>query len=150
MDNIRNENDNLRTERDKWLFTHIKTDSEQYCHFIEEPVCKEILKIAKTTHITSRDKYFDHKSIVIDEEMYDRLEEAVMKHYGNFKRHLILKGIKKKNDHRLCYLYMLGLEDNQVAILKGRDYSTIKKQAARLQNKLETDKRLADYIISEI
>lgn len=150
LNTIKAENDYLKKEQEKLLFKPIKTNSEQYKHFIEEPICKRIIETIQSEHITSRDKYYDHMDCVMDDDMYDLLEDAVCKHYNNFKKTLVLNGIKKKNDLHLCYLYMFGFDDNQIAVLKRRDFSTIKKQSNKLERILCTDKELSDYIVDNL
>ncbi len=139
--------DNLNKEQEKRLFMPVKTNSEQYKHFIEEPICKRIIETILSEHITSRDKYYDHMDCVMDDDMFSLLEDAVCKHYDNFRKALILNGIKKKNDLQLCYLYMFGFDDSQISVLKGRDFSTIKKQSDKLGRILCADKKLSDYIV---
>ena len=150
IDTVKKENDFIKKEQEKRAFKPIVINSEQYNGFADEPICREILTLANSTNITTRDKFFLHKDCIVNEFMFNQLEDAVIKHYNEVRNFFIFKGLKKKNDLYLCYLYMLGLDDTKIALLKGRDYSTIKKQAVRLQHIIGSDKKLSDFIIDNL
>ena len=54
-----------------------------------------------------------------------------------------------KDEKSQCLLYLLDVDDKQVAALLGVDYSTIKKRSAKMKKALGTDKEIP-FLIKEI
>lgn len=125
-----------------------RTDAtEQYAAFLEEPVCTKINGLVRDLHITTR-KPYSHYHINLDKETIAQLSEAVTVHYGELKPALqcLYPGIGHE-DLLLCYLYLLGLSNKQIAVLRQRDYSTVRKQAKELMGKLRIDETVREYVL---
>ncbi|MBR0123113.1 MAG: hypothetical protein IJM12_04615, partial [Bacteroidales bacterium] len=121
--------------------------AEHYAAFLEEPVCIKINGLVRDLHITTR-KPYSHYHISLDNETIAQLSEAVTAHYGELKPTLqcLYPGISHE-DLLLCYLYLLGLSNKQIAVLRQRDYSTVRKQAKELMGKLRIDETVRDYVL---
>lgn len=121
--------------------------AEHYAAFLEEPVCTKINALVRDLHITTR-KPYSHYHISLDNETIAQLSEAVTAHYGELKPALQCHypGIGHE-DLLLCYLYLLGLSNKQIAVLRQRDYSTVRKQAKELMGKLRIDETVREYVL---
>lgn len=121
--------------------------AEHYAAFLEEPVCVKINSLVRDLNITTR-KPYSHYHISLDNETIAQLSEAVTAHYGELKPALQCHypGIGHE-DLLLCYLYLLGLNNKQIAVLRQRDYSTVRKQAKELMGKLRIDETVREYVL---
>ena len=121
--------------------------AEHYAAFLEEPVCTKINALVRDLHITTR-KPYSHYHISLDNETIAQLSEAVTAHYGELKPALQYHypGIGHE-DLLLCYLYLLGLSNKQIAVLRQRDYSTVRKQAKELMGKMRIDETVREYVL---
>ena len=125
-----------------------RTDAaEHYAAFLKEPVCVKINSLVRDLNITTR-KPYSHYHISLDNETIAQLSEAVTAHYGELKPALQCHypGIGHE-DLLLCYLYLLGLNNKQIAVLRQRDYSTVRKQAKELMGKLRIDETVREYVL---
>ena len=125
-----------------------RTDvAEHYAAFLKEPVCVKINSLVRDLHITTR-KPYSHYHISLDNETIAQLSEAVTAHYGELKPALQCHypGIGHE-DLLLCYLYLLGLSNKQIAVLRQRDYSTVRKQSKELMGKLRIDETVREYVL---
>ena len=115
--------------------------------FFKEPICQHILSLARGKHITTRD--VAHKlGIALKDEDFSQLKEAVAKHYEGFDHVLLSECPNLKNGYlELCYLYLLGLNESEIAALKNVSYSAIRKQNESLQEKLGVDETISDYVL---
>lgn len=124
-----------------------RTDAaEHYAAFLKEPVCTKINALVRDLHITTR-KPYSHYHINLDNETIAQLSEVVTAHYGELKPALQCHypGIGHE-DLLLCYLYLLGLSNKQIAVLRQRDYSTVRKQAKELMGRLRIDETVREYV----
>ena len=115
--------------------------------FFKEPICQHILSLARGKHITTRD--VAHKlGIALKDEDFSQLKEAVAKHYEGFDHVLLSECPNLKNGYlELCYLYLLGLNESEIAALKNVSYSAIRKQNESLQEKFRVDENISVYIL---
>ena len=125
-----------------------RTVSEsKFAAFLNEPVCRKINDMICDISISSRDSFVDYPQISLDDKTIVTLGETVSIHFPYLKPNLITKYPNiKQEDLLLCYLYLLGLENKQIAVLRNYSYSSIRKQALRLQKSLKTSMKLSDYI----
>ena len=125
-----------------------RTESEsKFAAFLNEPVCRKINDMICDISISSRDSFVDYPQISLDDKTIVTLGETVSIHFPYLKPNLITKYPNiKQEDLLLCYLYLLGLENKQIAVLRNYSYSSIRKQALRLQKSLKTSMKLSDYI----
>ena len=121
--------------------------SELRCQaFLKEAICSKINDSVRSIHITAREG--TRKNVALSEDDAAALHEAVLRHYKNFDSVLLSKNPKMgKDDFQLCQLYLLGLDERQIAALQCKSYSAIKKRAATLKELLGIDESLPDYLL---
>ena len=116
--------------------------------FLKEPVCKRINDLLHGRHITTRDTSYQHDDITLKEKDFKQLKEAVERHFEGFDAALLGRCPSlKHNDLTLCHLYLMGLSEGEIAALRSRTYSGIKKQNESLQEKLGLDEGVAAYVL---
>ena len=116
--------------------------------FLKEPICQRINELLHGKHITTRDTSFKHEAIALKEEDYKQLKEAVERHYAGFDNALLSRCPSlKQSDLTLCHLHLMGLGEGEIAALRSRTYSGIKKQNESLQRKLGVKEDIASYIM---
>ena len=116
--------------------------------FLKEPVCKRINDLLHGRHITTRDTSYQHDDITLKEKDFKQLKEAVERHFEGFDAALSGRCPSlKHNDLTLCHLYLMGLSEGEIAALRSRTYSGIKKQNESLQEKLGLDEGVAGYVL---
>ena len=114
--------------------------------FMNEAICCKINDSIRCLRITARNSHKKHVSFT--EEDAAALKAAVLKHYGNFESMLLGKYPKMCNDDlQICQLYLMGLDERQIAVLQNKSYSAIKKRANSLKNLLGLDENLQSYIL---
>ncbi len=117
--------------------------------FLKEPICQRINELLHGRHITTRDTSFKHEAIALKEEDYKQLKEAVERHYAGFDNALLSRCPSlRHSDLALCHLHLMGLGEGEIAALRSRTYSGIKKQNESLQEKLGVKEDIASYIMS--
>ena len=114
--------------------------------FLNEPICRKINDNIRDQEITVRN--CSKINVTFSSEDKSALERAVLAHYGDFETFLLSKNPRMcKKDWLLCQLYLLGLNERQIAVLLCVSYSTIKKRAAKMKDMLDLDESLSDYIL---
>ena len=114
--------------------------------FMNEAICCKINDSIRSLRITARNSH--EKYVSFTEEDAAALKAAVLKHYGNFEAVLLGKYPKMGNDDlQICQLYLMGLDERQIAVLQNKSYSAIKKRANSLKNLLGLDENLQAYIL---
>ena len=114
--------------------------------FMNEAICCKINDSIRRLRITARNSH--EKYVSFTEEDAAALKAAVLKHYGNFESVLLGKYPKMGNDDlQICQLYLMGLDERQIAVLQNKSYSAIKKRANSLKNLLGLDENLQAYIL---
>lgn len=125
-----------------------RTDAKgHYEAFLREPVCVKINDKVRDLHITTRKPYVDY-DVVFDEETLAQFCLVVSAYYGEVKPALLClyPGIAQE-DLLLCYLYLLGMENKQIAVVRHREYSTVRKQAGELKRRLGIEESVRDYVL---
>ena len=113
---------------------------------MNEVICCKINDSIRSLRITARNSH--EKYVSFTEEDAAALKAAVLKHYGNFESVLLGKYPKMSSDDlRLCQLYLMGLDERQIAVLQNKSYSAIKKRANSLKNLLGLDESLQTYLL---
>ena len=114
---------------------------------LDEPICQQIGDLVQGKHITTRDYYLKH-GIALGIEELKQLKEAVEKHFDGFDAKLVaLCSSMNENDIELCHLYLLGLNEKEIAALSGKTYSAIMKHRERVKRKLGTDESVEEYVM---
>lgn len=102
--------------------------------FAEEPVCRQILDVVHDQQFKSKIDYLVYKDYALSKEQLLALREAADMHFGQFTTRL-----KKaypaltKGDVDYCCLYLLGLEEADVAALMQRAYNTVCERTRKLK-----------------
>lgn len=114
---------------------------------MNEPICKKIKNAVDSINVTSRVNYVDYPYMKLDNVTIADLEEVIAKHFPNFKNRLLsLNPQLKQNELLLCYLYLLGLKDQQISVLMQYHYSTIFRKAKNLEKKLNIDVTIPEFV----
>ena len=114
--------------------------------FMNEAICRKINDSVRSLRITARNSH--EKYVSFTEEDAAALKAAVLKHYGNFESVLLGKYPKMGNDDlQLCQLYLMGLDERQIAVLQNKSYSAIKKRVNNLKDLLGLDENLQSYLL---
>lgn len=115
--------------------------------FLNEPVCRKLNDTICDIPASARSNYSNYTYLKLDEATIIELGEAVTKHFPNLKTQLISNDIKlKKDDLLLCYLYLLGLNNSQIALLRQCNFATVCRQANRLKKSFTGCKDLPSFI----
>ena len=115
--------------------------------FLNEPICHSIIASMSTLHISARSQYGDFYKMALDEATDMALGNAVAKHFPNFAAQLATMSPKLNwKEMQTCHLYLLHLEDAQIAILQQCHHSTIYRRKERLQKVFGTSMPFPDFI----
>ncbi len=115
--------------------------------FLNEPVCRKLNDTICDIPASARSNYSNYTYLKLDEATIIELGEAVTKHFPNLKTRLISNDIKlKKDDLLLCYLYLLRLNNSQIALLRQCNFATVCRQANRLKKSFTGCKDLPSFI----
>ena len=116
--------------------------------FLKEPICQHINDLLHGKHITTRDTSFKHETIALKEEDIKQLKDAVERHYKGFDNVLLSRypGLRH-TDLALCHLYLIGLGESDIAALRSRTYSGVRKHGENLQEKLGLDESVTKYVM---
>ncbi len=126
-----------------------RTDAEgHYEAFLREPVCVKIIDAVRDLQITTRKPYTSY-CVNFDDETLAQFGLVVSAYYGEVKPALLcLYPSIAQEDLLLCYLYLLGMENKQIAVVRQREYSTVRKQAGELKRRLGIDESVRDYVLN--
>ena len=116
--------------------------------FLKEPICQHIHDLLHGKHITTRDTSFKHETIALKEEDFKQLKDAVERHYKGFDNALLSRSPSLRHtDLALCHLYLIGLGESDIAALRSRTYSGVRKHGESLQEKLGLDESVTKYVM---
>lgn len=115
--------------------------------FLEEPICLKITSLVGDLHLTARSRYGDYHHVRLGEDDSVALGEAVSRHFPHFKSELArLSSKMDRKDFQMCYLYLLGLEDVQIAVLQQCHNSTIYRRREKMQSDFAIDQPLVSFV----
>ena len=115
--------------------------------FLEESICKEILTTLQGKEIKREAKHDDYPELHLSVSQLSQLNTAVENHFSGFGKKLAdLCPRINCEELNQCQLYLLSLDDVQIAALLDRDYSTVKKRSTKLKKAFGTEKELAVFI----
>jgi hypothetical protein len=125
-----------------------RTDAKgHYEAFVREPVCVKINDAVRDLQITTRKPYTSYR-VNFDDETLTQFGQVVSAYYGEVKPALLcLYPSIAQEDLLLCYLYLLGMENKQIAVVRHREYSTVRKQAGELKRRLGIEESVRDYVL---
>lgn len=106
----------------------------QAASFTEEPICRLIMERVNEGQFKSKVNYLDYKEYALSKEQITALREAVDRHFGQFTIRLS-KAYPDltKSDLSYCCLYLLDLNDADIAALMQRAYSTVSERSRKLK-----------------
>ena len=115
--------------------------------FVNEPICKKIIKSVSSINVTSRVNYVDYPQLKLDNATIAELEDAISKHFPNFKQRLLsLYPQLNPKETLLCHLYLLGLKDQQISVLTQYHYTTIFRKTKNLERAFGISVSLRDFL----
>ena len=102
--------------------------------FVEEPICRHILDVVREQQFKSKVDYRYYKEFALGKDDLLALREAADRHYGQFTSR-IRKAYPSltKGDIDYCCLYLLGLEEADVAALMQRAFNTVCERNRKLK-----------------
>lgn len=83
----------------------------------------------------------------LDDSQLLRLREAAEKHFNGLQTKLSLLYPKiKQYETDQCMLYLLDLNDSEISVLLGKDYTTINKRTQKLKKEFKIDVELTVFV----
>ena len=130
----------LETSRAKTQWNHLDD-------VMNEDICKEIVALLSGKNIKRDAKSDAFPELHLDITQLSRLDVAIEKNFAGFGKILTDSFPKITHDEMMqCQLYLLNLEDVQIAALLSCDYSTVKKRSLKLKKAFHTEKELRLFI----
>ena len=118
-----------------------------YEAFLNEPVCRRIIDSVGDLTLSARSKYSDYLNIALDEATSVALGKAIAIHFPDFKLQLsTLLPKADQKDLQICYLLLLGMNNQQIAVLQQRHNSTIHRRTDKMQKDLGTQLPLSEFV----
>ena len=115
--------------------------------FVNEPICQEIIGSLQDVYIKRDAKSDANPELWLDDIQLSKLLAAAERHFHGFSERLTKKDARiTSNEINQCLLYLLNLNDVQIAALLHCDYTTIKKRSAKLKNAFGTKKTLQVFV----
>ena len=112
--------------------------------FAEEPICRLIMERVNEGQFKSKVDYLVYKDYALTKEQLLALREASDVHFGQF-----IARLKKdypsltKGDIDYCCLYLLGVEEADVAALMQRAFNTVCERSRKLKGIFGSDESLS-------
>ena len=137
LNRLKNSNEKLRKLKDEEKQKHYNNSQTTEIHttsFYEEPICVIIKEKVKQGQFLSNVDYSYYKDYALEKKQIIDLRKAVDFHFNNFTFR-ISKAYPKltQNDIDYCCLYLLNLQDADIAALMQRAYNTINERNHKLK-----------------
>ncbi|MBR3730011.1 MAG: hypothetical protein IKN08_03755 [Bacteroidales bacterium] len=117
--------------------------SEKVASFYEEPICRLIMERVNEGQFKSKIDYINYKDSALDKQQLLDLRLAVDRHFGRFTLRLRKTYPSLTNsDLDYCCLYLLGLNDADIAALMQRAYNTVVERDGKLKKIFGNNKPL--------
>ena len=138
LNNLRGINHHLQDENQKLAKSHEhipkKAPRQEYDALLGESICMNLLQRFGRTEILTTNKPEEYKALAITPRERQALAKTVMKHCPDYDLLLKMHYPKiKATDFDVCRFLLIGLSEQQVAVLLQKDYSTIWKRVKRLR-----------------
>ena len=115
--------------------------------FADEPICQRILEVVGEQHFKSKVDYIAYKDYALSKEDLMALREAADHHFGHFTNRLRhAYPAMTKGDVDYCCLYLLGLEEADIAALMQRAYNTVCDRSRKLKALFNDDAPLSETL----
>ena len=112
--------------------------------FFDEPICVNILSIVNDNAFKSKIDYGNYKDYALDKQQLLELRNSAESHFGTAFKTLLNDYPQLTDDDLIyCCLYLLGLENADVAALMQRDFSTICSRKKKLQKIFNSEQSLS-------
>ena len=112
--------------------------------FAEEPVCRLIMERVNEGQFKSKVDYLIYKDYALTKEQLLALREAADGHFGEFTTRLKKEyPMLTKGDIDYCCLYLLGLNDADIAALMQRAFNTVCVRDRKLKAIFGSDESLS-------
>ena len=138
LDNLRSINKHLHEDNQKLAEKHehnpAKAPQQEYEALLNETICMDLVQRFGRTEILTTNKPETYKDLAITSRENQALAKAIMVHCSDFNSILKLKyPAIKPSDIEVCRFFLIGLSEQQIAVLLQKDYSTIWKRVKRLR-----------------
>ena len=115
--------------------------------FTEEPICRHILEVVNEQQFKSKVDYLYYKDYALSKEDLLSLREAADRHFDGFTGRLWnAYPALTKGDIDYCCLYLLGLEEADMAALMQRAFNTVCERSRKLKTVFGTDAPLSSTL----
>ena len=115
--------------------------------FIKEDICQIILALLANKIIKREAKRGDYPELQLNDTQLQALSLAAEKHFSGFEKTLTdLYPKISRNGINQCLLYLLNLEDVQIAALLSCDYTTIKRRSLKMKEAFNTEKGPRQFV----
>ena len=115
--------------------------------FAEEPICRLIMERVNNGQFKSKVDYLIYKDYSLTKEQLLALREATDGHFGEFTARLKKEyPALTKGDIDYCCLYLLGLNDADIAALMQRAFNTICERDRKLKAIFGSDEPLSTIL----
>ena len=136
LNDLRGINHHLQEENQKLAKKnkHAKAPLQEYDALLRESICSDLLQRFGRTEILTTNKPGAYAALAITPREKQTLAKMVMKHCPDYD--MILKmhyPTIKTTDLEVCRFLLIGLSEQQIAVLLQKDYSTIWKRVKRLR-----------------
>ena len=131
---------NLENSR---LKMRLEQQSADMPSFAEEPVCRLIVERVNEGHFKAKVDYAVYKDSALDKQQLLDLRLAADRHFNQFTVRLKQAYPKLTNsDLDYCCLYLLGLNDADIAALMQRTYNTVFERNGKMRKIFDSEKPL--------
>ena len=119
----------------------------QAASFAEEPICQLIMQRVNEGQFKSKVSYLDYSDYALSKEQITALREAADRHFGRFTIRLA-KAYPDltKSDLNYCCLYLLDLNDADIAALMQRAYTTVSDRSRKLKTLFGSEEPLSTIL----
>ena len=119
----------------------------QAVSFAEEPICRLIMERVNEGQFKSKVSYLDYSDYALSKEQITALREAADRHFGQFTIRLA-KAYPDltKSDLNYCCLYLLDLNDADIAALMQRAYNTVSDRSRKLKTLFGSEEPLSTIL----
>jgi len=115
--------------------------------FAEEPICCLIMERVNEGQFKSKVDYLIYKDYALTKEQLLALREAADRHFGEFTKRLKKEyPTLTKGDIDYCCLYLLGLDDADIAALMQRAFNTVCERDRKLKAIFGSDEPLSTIL----
>ncbi|MBQ0130103.1 MAG: hypothetical protein KBT57_09740 [bacterium] len=115
--------------------------------FAEEPICRLIVERVNEGQFKAKVDYSVYKDSALDKQQLLDLRLATDRHFNQFTVRLKQAYPKLTNgDLDYCCLYLLGLNDADIAALMQRAYNTVTERSTKLRNVFGSENNISNTL----